>query len=73
MRMEKVKVEEKTRYAYEKRIKQLEQELSEAHFHRGSYKAAIQMIFDGVIEVVTKGSTHIDIAWILKQIKPLLK
>lgn len=59
---------EQTKYNYEKRIKNLERENEVLR----DYKRVLTNIYDGVKDCV-KGGTNISLAWILYQVRDLLK
>lgn len=61
-----------TKYSYEKKIKQLNDDLYVANEKLTSYRLAILNIYDGIVDVVSNGK-QINTGWVLAKIKGCLK
>lgn len=57
-----------TKYAYEKRIKELESQLRIANSKLFNYRSSAMEIFDGVCEVISK-KENISMPWVLQRLK----
>ncbi len=62
-----------TKYNFQKRIKQLEIENLRLENDLYEYRQSVSSVFDGLVEVLGKGSTVAGINWILQRMKRLLK
>ena len=61
-----------TKYSYQKKIKELEDELRKTTNDRYAYQLSVMEIFDGIVDVVSKGQS-INTGWVLAKLKRCLK
>lgn len=63
-----------TRYSYEKRIKELEQELGRTRDRLFFYRESVHEIYSGITQMLEKGDcSAINMGWVLNKMKRCLK
>lgn len=66
-------MKQKTRYRYEKRIKELEVQKRDLEERLNDFELTVYNIYDGIIEAVDKKSTGVSIPFLLSKIRRCLK
>lgn len=65
-------MKQETRYAYQQKIKNLEDKINVLESDLYVYRMSAQEIFDGICDVISENKS-INIGWVLKRLRKCLK
>lgn len=62
-----------SKYSYQKRIKDLEEESLRLRSNLEDYRSTVLFIYDGLVDVVNGNNTSIKVSWLMQRIRRCLK